>query len=1191
MYFKALEAQGFKSFADKVRLEFQPGITAVVGPNGSGKSNISDAIRWVMGEMSAKTLRGSKMEDVIFSGTQTRKPVGFAEVTIVMDNSDHSMPLEFEEISVTRRVYRSGESEYFINKAPCRLKDIYELFMDTGLGRDGYSIVGQGKIDEIISVKSSDRRHIFDEAAGITKYRYKKEEAEKKLQQSEENIRRVHDILTEIESRLGPLKAQSEKAKQYLSLREMQKEREINVWLHDIDKTDQSLQQVEKSASIVQAQQQESDHKNQAIEQQTEQIKQQLRELDADIDSCRAASYSAGNDKVRLEGEINVLRANIKNHQNTITRRHAEKEVQAQRLQSLEKTLEERTAELQTHKQAYAQCQSGLTALEQQLSVESNARRALEEQLAVVHGTLEEKKERQSSNLAQIAGNTELSGTLKERLQSLQAQKNDAAQALSQGRQQVRSLESMLLQRQEALQQAESLHKQQELQRQKSYHAYTQLQRRREDAHNEYTTLNNKKHILEELEKDYDGYSRSVKAVMTAHQRGSLQQRQIFGPVSSLIETAPEYTVAIETALGGAMHHIIVQTPQDAKAAIAYLKQTGKGRVTFLPVSEMRPSPLQNIQQIKQADGYIGIAADLVHTQDAFYGVLQNLLGRTAVIDTIDHAIALAKSTGHRLRIVTLQGELLQPGGSMTGGSVNRTSGALSRSVQIKELAQQIELLSQQLLGFDKQLPPLKEAAETAQRCAEESQRTLFESKNQFSASKLELDHATAQMQQLEIACRNLESEWDAVSTRTGRIDQAADTLTQENDMLSKELDGLIAQQAALQQKSQEASSRCTKQQEYIHTQKLKLNGLLHEMQLWEERKQDTETELSLVRSSMQSSETESEQLSAEIESFYQTIAAYEAQIQQLTDSQAKADATLEDLNKKRAEIDVQLDQMDGQVRAYHEEQLKLQAEAIRIQTQQEKLLSAKEDILAKLWDSYELTYSTAQPLRQDVEDFAAYRKQLLEIRQQMKQLGPINVEAIEEYQQIKERYAFMSQQIADLTEAKQRLETLIQEMMQTMTQMFEEHFAELRVTFQKTFRDLFGGGQAALRLTDPEDILGSGIEIDVQPPGKKLQSITLLSGGEKAFTAIALIFSILQTRPAYFCIFDEIEAALDDVNVFRFADYLKTFSKRTQFIVITHRKGTMEAADTLYGVTMQEKGVTSLLSIDISDKLAAVPS
>ncbi len=1188
MYFKALEAQGFKSFADKVKLEFKPGITAVVGPNGSGKSNISDAIRWVMGEMSAKTLRGSKMEDVIFSGTQTRKPVGFAEVTIVMDNSDHSMPLDFEEISVTRRVYRSGESEYLINKSPCRLKDIYELFMDTGLGRDGYSNVGQGKIDEIISAKSTDRRHIFDEAAGITKYRYKKDEAVKKLGQSEENILRVSDILTEIEGRIGPLKTQSEKAKKYLALRENQKELEVNVWLHDIDKTESSLKQVAEKIAIVEGQMQDSTNKNQAAELQAEQIKQQLRELDAEMDSHRAAAYSAGNETVRLEGEINVLRTNIENHKNTIARRSAEKSIQMERISALMQTLQERSVQLDTHTAALTEGEKQLEALEEQLTADTAALHELETQLETVRGSILEKKEQRSTNLAQITGSTELSNTLKERLEELQSQKTDAESALAQGRQTLQFLEENYRKLQQEQQDAAAAYQEKDARSRQAQTAHTQLLRQRETTQTEYNTLSNKKHVLEELEKDYDGYSRSVKAVMTEYKRGSLQKRQIYGPVSSLIETDAKTTVAIETALGGAMNHIIVESPQDAKAAIAYLKQSSKGRVTFLPVSEMKPLTLQNAGQVQGAEGYIGIAADLVKTQDRFSGIIRNLLGRTVVMDTIDHAIALAKTTGHRMKIVTLQGDLLNPGGSMTGGSVNRVSGALSRSAGIKELEQSIATLSEQILSLDKQLPVLKSQAETAAEAAAESQRSFFESKNRCTAGEMECTHAQQQLRQLETACQNLESEWNSIITRTGHADQTADTLAQQNDMLATELETLEQQNATLLLKQTELADSCDKQQEAINEQKLRINSLQHDRQLCLERKQDTETELSSLQSGIQSGEVETAQLSAEMEQFYQTISQNEQEMQRLRENKSKTETALEELTQKRSDIDTKLDEIDVQVREYHEEQLKLQAELLRVQGQQEKLLSTKDDILAKLWDSYELTYSTAAPLRREVEDFSVYRKQLLEVRQQIKLLGPINVDAIEEYTEVKERYDFMSKQLEDLVEAKQSLEALIAEMTQTMTELFEEHFSKLCSTFQKTFRDLFGGGHAQLRLSDPEDILGSGIEIDVQPPGKKLQSITLLSGGEKAFTAIALLFSILQIRPTYFCIFDEIEAALDDVNVFRFADYLKNFSKHTQFIVITHRKGTMEAADTLYGVTMQEKGVTSLLSIDISDKLAA---
>lgn len=1177
--------QGFKSFADKIHLEFPRGITTVVGPNGSGKSNISDAIRWVMGEMSAKSLRGSKMEDVIFSGTEKRKQLGFAEVTIIIDNSDHALNIDFDEVSVTRRVYRSGESEYFINKAPCRLKDIHELFMDTGLGRDGYSIVGQGKIDEILSVKSEQRRHIFDEAAGITKYRFRRDEAEHKLNAATDNLSRVKDIIGELENQLEPLRIQSEKAKKYLVLKEEQKVLEVNVWLRNIAGHKEQLEQSEGVFNAVQNQLNQVKATAMKVEVERDGLKERIREVDSQTDKAKAAVFGAKNEITRKEGEISLAEGNIQNNTQNISRLKAEGDTTQNRIVLLEEQSIQHREQLLILEEKAKQNEAILEVLYEteaetayDLERSTNELNNKKEQLSLNKSSLAEARAKKSGSGEFLSAYNQRIDALKGQHLELLAARETIAQEIEDLAKQQGDAAIIREQKEQQLLKAEQAIEEQRINAQGLKAKFNGLQ-------NDIETMLSKKSFLVDLDNEFEGYPKSVKAVMNRWRSGSLSDRAIYGPLSQLIKVKKEYITAIEAALGASMQSIVTENEEDAKASIAYLKASSNGRVTFLPVSSVKARSFSE-KGVEKHKGYIAMAAELVEYDNKFTDILSSLLGATVVMDNIDNAILLARAYSQRLRIVTLQGEILNTGGSITGGSLNNQGSALSRSgdilaldVKIKELNELKEQTQKRLAEVDlaiqvynDSLAGLKQQVVEAQTLhtrltaqLENSKRELLNQDSVVSRTNSDIEDYNKRIKDAQQAA---EGSGDIIK----RLEYEIAEISDEISALEVAIGSLVLKREQSQNAVTEARIAHNNSSRDARDCEDKLMQILAEAEQLYKVHQEKLNEAELLIKN-------NEQAKGQIDILGQDIEALRLSVE-------NADSEVEQLIKAKADIEQEELSLEDKYKACTEDIIKLQAEFGRLEANKAKIEAELESITDRLWDEYELTYTTALEYKKEIASVQKAQQRINELKTQIKNLGNINIDAITEYTSVKERYEFLSSQREDLENARLSLLKLIEDMTLIMKKQFEENFALLSTKFTETFIELFGGGKAQLKLSEPENILGSGIEIEVQPPGKKLQSITLLSGGEKAFTAIAILFAILKVRPTHFCIFDEIEAALDDVNVFRFADYLKRFSQNTQFIVITHRKGTMEAANTMYGIIMQEKGVSTLLELDF-DKLA----
>lgn len=1181
MHFKSLQLQGFKSFASKTKLDFVDGVTAVVGPNGSGKSNISDAMRWVMGEMSAKSLRGSKMEDVIFNGTDKRSPMAFAEVTIVMDNSDRTLNMDFDEISVSRRVYRSGESEYQINNASCRLKDIHELFMDTGLGRDGYSIVGQGKIDEILSAKSEDRRHIFDEAAGITKYRYKKEEAERKLAQTNDNLLRIDDILTEIGNNLTPLEHQAKKARKYLQLRDIQKKLEINLWLTTLDSFDEQLAQIEETYKIALANKENSEEKIEKSELALSEKKESYRLLEGLIDENRAGIYAGKNEITRILGEIELTRTNIENHKKDILRLQGEISVHKEKVTELKEDIKQKKAERLTLSEKHKELELTVHGLETDLAGFEKGSEDLNSHLKELREKLSEKQSEISSNSAKIESSSGYFESLRERLTDILAEKTKAVTKKLTLEKEVSACAATLKRIAEETKSqrdssAELSAKLEELK--------TRLRANTEQADKlevEEKSLEHKKITLESMENSFEGYPHSVKAVMNEKRSGSLKNANIHGPLSQLISTDTKYVTAVEAALGGALNHIATDTEEDAKLAIEFLKNTKAGRATFLPLSSV-PKDIKQLKEIPVGFGVIDIASNLVKSDKKFEGIILSQLCRTVVCENIDSAIKLARKNNYSFKIVTLDGEVLNPGGSVSGGSSRGSAGALSRNAEVEKIANRLKNIKSEKEKLLIENAKLQAESDSIQKQFDTVYEQMWQSKSQLITEKSRLENLQLSVNSEADRISNLEKETDKVNNVINTTNAANADMLSGTKTMRLEAEALANEIESLEKDAVENGARISGINEKLNIAKTDSAIMLKDIEVTENYIRDGENSIVATETEISAKTIHSESLKDDIIKYEQNIIMYQDKVQDLQLATQASEGDISEKIKLRETEEKEIEEKEAEIKCFKETVYKLREELARIEGKKQRLEETREDIVSKMWEEYELTYSTADALREDIGDRQEAQRELISTKNSIRALGNVNVDSIEEFSVQKERYDFLSGQKNDLEQAKSGLCDLISEMTVIMTEMFEDNFKKLNKKFGETFADLFGGGKAGIRLSDPNDILGSGIEIDVQPPGKKLQSITLLSGGEKAFTAIALIFAILKIKPTYFCIFDEIEAALDDVNVFRYADYLKKFSETTQFILITHRKGTMEIADTLYGVTMQEKGITTLLSLDL---------
>lgn len=1184
MYLKSVELQGFKSFADKIYLDFNPGITAIVGPNGSGKSNISDAIRWVMGEQSIKSLRGSRMEDVIFSGTEVRKPQGFAEVSLVLDNAEHIFPVDYEEVTVTRRVYRSGEGEYFINKNACRLKDIHELFMDTGLGREGYSIVGQGKIDEILSNKSEDRRRIFEEAAGITKYKYRKNDAEKKLERTRENLTRVTDIMTELEGQIEPLRHQSEKAKKYLNLRDELKTIEVNASVVSIEKFREDLKMAEKEYDAV-------SESISSLQQETQETENEINKLYSDI-----ADFDKESEELRLAREetqvqssagsnsINLSLANIEHFGENIERIKQEIQKCQNGMEQLDGLIEGYNISLEKLNTEGKEISVRKQALEKELEDTNSIFAEKSENVENIKSSVIDKTSEITSLQSKVANYNiliENFGSQRENAEAVLAKQKDGFEVLLLNNKKLK--ESLAIVEKEL---TDCRTKEEEFSQRHKYISskLVQMMEKKNHTLSELSRRNSKKSVLEDMENDFEGYNRSVKSVMTAHSKGALQNYKIYGPLSNLVSTDKRYVTAIEVAMASVSQNIVTENEQDAKSAIKYLKDNRLGRATFMPVSTVKSRNI-DVSAASKMQGFIAVAKELVEYDRQYDGVVGNVLGATVVADNIDNAIAMAAKCGHKFRIVTLDGEVMQAGGAMTGGSTGKNSGFLSRKTEIETLEAEIKQMKAELDALEKEYKESSKVLETATDEVENARKLLMLKNEEYVSLKAECEHSDKHLSEAEESREGLIRDIEIVDSRTKEINEDIDLCRAKIDELEKDIETLRKDAEGKSDETEEILAKIQGLQEQILNVTIEENAKLKDIELQNERLANVVSEKSDIFA-------EIEEKTGQIASFNQKIAEINEEIEksreklnELGNQSVDIDKRMEELSNMRKDADNKIREMQEATKDTRDKLFALGQQKVKAEAKKTNIETDLDGIFTHLWEEYELTYSEALKVCSGEEiNLTEANREIAELKSKIKALGNINIDAIEEYKNVKERFDFLTAQTQDLEKAKAELEGLIDEMQDIMKKQFSKQFAIISKNFNSVFRELFGGGQANLSLADPDDVLESGVEIEAQPPGKKLQSLTLLSGGEKAFTAIALLFAILKVRPTPFCILDEIEAALDDVNVYRYADYLKKYSNKTQFIVVTHRRGTMEAANILYGVTMQEKGISKLLSLNIDE-------
>ena len=1181
MRLKELEIQGFKSFPDKTKITIGEGITGVVGPNGSGKSNISDSIRWVLGETSSKQLRGSgKMEDVIFGGTQSRGAMGFASVALTIDNSDHGLDMDADEVTIGRRYYRSGESEYSINGQNVRLKDVYELLLDTGIGRDGYAIVGQGRIAEIVGAKSAERREIFEEASGIAKYRYRKNEAERRLEAAEGNLERLRDILGELEKRVGPLKRDSEKAQQFLELSERRKSLEVTLWVDAIRRANDTVRDQQRKFEAAQAdyerlsrQLDEFDEKSAALREEAQQLVLQVEQANADIRAVTEANAGS-------ESEIAVLKNESEHSRFRIDEATGELERAGQGRQSIE-------TEAAGHKAAIEKLHGEVAALDARVAELRAELRALEEKAAA-------SGQRRDVIDAAIARLQDTATAAKVRAASAQSAKEAAAQRLDEAKQQAVELENSAAAAEEEKRRAERRLKDAEeaVTRNDNIKAGLKLKlesRRRQQAEaadalqkadKERSNTSQRIHILEDLERNMDGYQQSVKAVMRA--AAGRRLRGIIGPVAGILTVEKGYETAIETALGFALQNIVVEDQGCARAAIGFLKDERAGRATFLPLDTVQGSRFTG-----RLTGTAEVAADLVKCDPRYQHIIDNLLGRIIVVEDLSEASTVAKNLGYRNRIVTLDGQVINAGGSFTGGSTARSVGVFSRKQELDELRTRLVKLEKKRADAEKELEARKAEVDnlTAQLSGAEAEG-MNASSERLRAS-LELDRLTAAVAQHEENTRSLAAEIEAQQAAVTQNETACAEAEAAQGKAEAELNTYNAELAELG----ESTGSLTAERERI-TNELSEN----QMQRLANEKDIGLHEAALegLQSRTGEAEARARELNAAIEAAKAKIEANALKIAEIErirgenkEKIAAAEETIRTANAARMEKEAAVARLGQENRALTDERERMSGEMARLAERRTAAENELNDTNTKLWEEYQLTAGEAKELCVEFESLTELRRSVAEVRGKIRGLGNVNVGAIEEYKEVKERYDFLKAQVTDVEKAKSELTRMIAELCSEMEELFTTSFKQINTHFQQIFKELFGGGHARLYLSDESNVLESGIEIEVSPPGKVIKNLSALSGGEQALVAISIYFAILNVNPAPFCFLDEIEAALDDVNVARYAQYLRRMTDHTQFIVITHRRGTMEAADVLYGVTMQEDGVSKILRLDL-DKVSA---
>ncbi len=1181
MYLKSIEIQGFKSFADKTVLRFGKGVTAVVGPNGSGKSNISDAVRWVLGEQSTKNLRGQSMEDVIFSGTGDRRPHGFAEVTLVMDNTDRSLNFDNDEVAVTRRYYRSHESEYLINKAVVRLKDVHELFMDTGLGRDGYSMIGQGKIDNIVSSKSDERRDIFEEASGISRYRYRKLEAERKLAAADDNMLRLKDIMAELESRVGPLEEQSKKAEKFLEYSAVKKELEIGLWLKSLAESNDKLKAQDNKIIIAKAQYNEVESGLLEVAAGIEGGSEKYSQITVQIDEVRRSIASLEEEVTRITGEINLHKATIAHNDENVERLNNDilelgqsDEKSRAEIEQRKAAISEKVLETDALKQEAAGLESELSGLISNSEVISRQIEDLAKKLNTYSAEMSEYRVQMvtaQSSLAEIDTRTK---SLEESLVEKNAEKEKLDTELNE-------LNEFYKKTEETVRECENSLKGREIIFKSRKESLDEMKNKLDKAYLDIEDKKRRVAILEELERNMEGFGQSTKAVMKESTHGIL--RGINGPVSKLINVSKKYAVAIEIALGSALQNIVVETENDAKRAIEFLKTQNKGRATFLPVSTIKSRTLEE-KGMDNCFGFVGVAADLVETDAKYLGVIGSLLGKTVIAEDIDSAVTIAKKYGYRFKIVTLDGQVVNAGGSLTGGSLSKNTGILSRAGEIKELDKEILKLTEKTATMTDTYNAA--ASEIASIEAE-----ILSSRSALTTAGEDLIRVSGEQRRVTELLQNIEKSIEAINGEQFLLSTRVKELNSQSLAANEGLVEVEKKKIEAQGQMDSLSGGRDTVTEHRETLSASITDLRIKIMQTEKDIEAAENSIKLLETAISDSGDKGETLNAEIEKANLSSATEREIIENLNSQiEEKRKAVLESNEK----ITALLNERDGaerdgaalrqKERDMTQERERLGGEVARLEERRENMLKEYDDIVKRLFDEYEMTRTEAEQVAKPVDNVGEARHTLSEIKGKIRSLGNVNVSAIEEYKEVNERYVFMKEQMDDLDKSRNELGKLINDLTLQMKEKFTDGFAKISANFTKVFTELFGGGHAELVMTDPDNILESGIDIVVKLPGKNVPSIDGLSGGEKALIAISIYFAIMMVNAPPFCFLDEVDTALDDINVERFAHYMAGSGFGTQFICVTHRRGTMESADMLYGVTMQEKGVTKLLQLNVDE-------
>ena len=1180
MYLKRLELQGFKSFADKTVLEFMPGITSVIGPNGSGKSNISDAIRWVLGEQSMKSLRGAKSNDIIFAGTQNRKSLGFAEASLLFDNEDGTLPIEYAEVTVTRKIYRSGETGYYINKVPCRLKDILELFMDTGIGKDGYSIIGQGKIDEILSNKSEDRRHIFEEAAGIVKYRTRKAESEKKLEHTKLNLLRINDILTEIESNIEPLQQQAEKAKKYLNLKEELKSIEIGLFVYNIEKYKQTLEEIINDEDIMKSTCNQEEGKLERIKALKEELKTQIDEITEKIESmqnigfesqkeieqlnsnisvCNTRIENNKENKTRFEKEIEEIKTKITSLEEEIKQKQAKKDNLKENRKKFEKELEEKQAELDKLTSKLSKKEIEIEEHKKKVEENTDKRYELQSDISTQNANAESLEKRKQQIKQEITTNIS-------ELDSARLRKDDISKGFYEAESKRNSIVSSL----------EKIEKQKE-------EASTKIKEYDTNINNLYSEMrikDSRRKFLVETEKEKEGYIKSVKSLLNDCENIKDLGKGMHGVLANIISVPKEYETAIEMCLGASLQNVVTETEEDAKRLIEHLRKNNLGRASFLPITSVKGKKLENFKAKEK--GIIGVASDLVQFNKKYEQIILNLLGRTVIVDNMETAIKVAKQNNYSFRIITIEGDLINPSGAITGGSVaKKTVNILGRGREIESLEKEIKKIKQKIEKLEKEKEEyvnsqedLLEEVSSLEKALQEIDITYATEKQKVVAINENIERIEKRLSKLKEETVNIDNQKIEIEEKKKADEEQISTINEENEKLTN----IINEFAELNKDDQK----------YIDDLNFDITNLKISVSSFDESETSINEISDMInndiennKKSMENKEKQIHQIEEDNKELEKNIEETKQKIEEVKKQVQTSGQTINNLKEERTQKNEKLANKETELNDQFKIIEDLKSQMAKMEAKKSKTEEDLNAVINKLWEEYELTPNKIKEYKKP-DNIALTQKKVNNLRADIRDLGSVNVDSIEEYKTLKERYDFMCEQRLDLENTMSKLRKMIQEMTEVMKEQFKTQFEIINKNFGEVFRELFGGGKAELTLADEENILECGIDITVQPPGKKLQNMMLLSGGEKAFTAIALLFAILKINPAPFCVLDEIEAALDDVNVFRYAEYLKKFSKDTQFLVITHRKGTMEAADTVYGITMEENGISKLLSMKL---------